>query len=252
MTATANLAVTKIDSAQAQKEVTANQAFDIFDAALSEIDITMTDANYTLSTSTIPQEWQYGIIKLSGTLTANRNVIVPTNKKEYTVVNATSGGHSIVFKTSSGSGITVTNGDTAKVRCDGTNVVAIVSGSGGGGTYAGISSNNAFTKSQSVTFASLTDGATISVDASLSNNFRVTLGGNRTLANPTNLADGMVLNFYIKQDGTGSRTLSYGNKYKFFGSTSALSTTASSRDMISCIYDATDDVLLCNLVKAAA
>lgn len=111
---------------------------------------------------------------------------------------------------------------------------------------------NAFSKTQSVAFVSLTDGATISVDASLSNNFKVTLGGNRTLANPTNLTTGMVLNFYIKQDGTGSRTLAFGTKYKFFGSSSTVSTAASTKDLISCIYDADDDVLMCSLAKAAA
>ncbi len=143
MTDTANIGVTKIDSAQAQKEVTANEAFDVFDAAFSEIAITMSDANYTLSSSPTPKEWQYGTIKLSGTLSADRNVIVPNNKKTYQVVNSTSGGHSIVFKTSAGTGITVTNGATAIVRCDGTNVVAITGGTGAGTvTSVGVSSTD--------------------------------------------------------------------------------------------------------------
>jgi hypothetical protein len=130
MTTTTNLAITKIDSSQAQKEVTANEAFDVLDAALSEISIAMSDANYTLSSSTTPKEWQYGTIKISGALTANRNVVVPTNKKTYEVVNGTSGGFSIVFKTSAGSGVTISPGITAIVRCDGTDVVAVTSGSG--------------------------------------------------------------------------------------------------------------------------
>jgi hypothetical protein len=97
---------------------------------------------------------------------------------------------------------------------------------------------------------SLTDGATISVDASLGDNFRVTLGGNRTLANPTNLVNGQVLNFRIAQDGTGSRTLSYGTKYKFPGGTTPiLTTTASAHDFMSCQYDSTDDTLYCVLNK---
>jgi hypothetical protein len=95
----------------------------------------------------------------------------------------------------------------------------------------------------------LTDGATISVDASLSNNFSVTLGGNRTLANPTNLTSGMVLNFFIDQDATGSRTLSFGSAYKFPGGAApALSTAANAKDLLSCIYDGS--VLRCNLLKA--
>lgn len=97
---------------------------------------------------------------------------------------------------------------------------------------------------------SLTDGATINVDASLANNFRVTLGGSRTLANPTGLIDGQVFNIRIKQDGTGSRTLTLGSKYKTPGASFVLSTAAGSLDFMSCQYDATDDTLVCVLNKA--
>lgn len=132
MTATSNLEITLVEASQAQKEVTVNEAVTVLDAALSEVSIALTDANYTLSTSTVPQEWQYGVIKLTGALTANRNVVVPNNKKEYTVVNATTGGHAIVFKTSGGSGVTVNAGVTAKVRCDGTDISAVTPGAGAG------------------------------------------------------------------------------------------------------------------------
>lgn len=101
--------------------------------------------------------------------------------------------------------------------------------------------------------STLTDGATVSVDASLANNFRVVLGGNRTLANPTNLISGQVINFRIKQDGTGTRTLAYGSKYKFpSGTAPVLTTTASATDFMSCQYDSTDDTLVCVLNKAFA
>lgn len=139
MATTTNLSVTKIESSQAQKEVTANQAFDVFDAALTEKAITMTDADYTLSTATVPQEWQFGIIKLSGTLTDNRNLICPTNKKHYIVVNGTTGGFSVTLKTSAGTGIAVSNGVTSILRCDGTNVVAVTPGGGvGSGTVTSV------------------------------------------------------------------------------------------------------------------
>lgn len=98
----------------------------------------------------------------------------------------------------------------------------------------------------------LLDGATINVNASLGTTFRVTLGGNRTLANPTKLTDGQQLFFRIKQDGTGSRTLAYGSKYKFPGGSATLSTAASSVDVLACQYDATDDTLVCVLNKAFA
>ncbi len=124
MTTTANLDVTKIDTGQAQKEVTANEAFDVFDAALSELAHTMTDANYTLLTSTMPEEWQYGILNISGTITADRNIICPNNKKLYVVVNGCAT-YNIKLKTSAGTGINVATGKTAILRCDGTNVVRV-------------------------------------------------------------------------------------------------------------------------------
>lgn len=92
----------------------------------------------------------------------------------------------------------------------------------------------------------LTDAATITLDASLANNFRVTLGGNRTLANPTGLIDGQVFNVRIKQDATGSRTLAYGSMYKFPGGTApVLTTAAGGLDFMSCQYDAADGYLIC-------
>lgn len=79
----------------------------------------------------------------------------------------------------------------------------------------------------------LTDGATITPDFSASNNFSVTLGGNRTLANPTNLVAGQSGSIFISQDGTGSRTLAYGSYYDFSGGTApTLTTTASAVDRI--------------------
>lgn len=109
---------------------------------------------------------------------------------------------------------------------------------------------NVWAKAQIVTSQALTDGASIAVDASLGNNFKVTLGGNRALANPTNLADGQVINIRVKQDATGSRTLTYGSKYKWpSGVAPTLTTTASRVDLISGVYFADDDVILCNIVK---
>lgn len=87
----------------------------------------------------------------------------------------------------------------------------------------------------------LTDAATLALDASLGDNWRVTLGGNRTLANPTNPIDGQVINLRIAQDGTGGRTLSYGSAFKFPGGVApVLSTAANARDFLSAQYDATN------------
>lgn len=86
--------------------------------------VTMTDANYTLTVSNgATDQSRKAVTVLSGTLSTTRNVVCPTSQKVYIVKNATSGGQSIVFKTSAGSGVTIANGDTVTVYCDGTNVV---------------------------------------------------------------------------------------------------------------------------------
>lgn len=112
-----------------------------------------------------------------------------------------------------------------------------------------LASVNEYTANQSVAQVALTDAATIVVDAELSNNFAVTLGGNRTLDNPTNLTAGMVLNFVIEQDGTGNRTLAFDTLYTFPGGTvPTASTGAGDVDFMSCYYDGV--ALLCNYTKA--
>ena len=80
---------------------------------------------------------------------------------------------------------------------------------------------------------SLTDGANISVDFNAGQNFAVQLAGNRTIDNPTNCVPGQTGSIFVIQDGTGSRTLSYGTNYKFPGGTApTLSTGASACDRI--------------------
>lgn len=61
----------------------------------------------------------------------------------------------------------------------------------------------------------LTDGAIIAVDASLGSVMRVTLGGNRTLAKPTDPSDSQMIMFEIKQDGVGTRLLALAPGYNF-------------------------------------
>jgi hypothetical protein len=66
---------------------------------------------------------RFMFITLTGTLTANRNVICPSNSKLYFVTNSTTGGFSTVFKTSAGGGITIPAGERIALYCNGTNVV---------------------------------------------------------------------------------------------------------------------------------
>jgi hypothetical protein len=79
---------------------------------------------------------------------------------------------------------------------------------------------------------SLVDGATITPDFAEASNWTLTIGGNRTLANPTNLTAGQSGTIVITNSG-GNRTLAYGSYWKFPGGTApTLTTTASAVDVI--------------------
>jgi hypothetical protein len=100
------------------------------------------------------------------------------------------------------------------------------------------------------TTVALTDGATVTPDLSAGINFTLTLGGNRTLANPTNQKVGQSGFIRIAQDATGSRTLAYGGNWKFASGTApVLTTTASKVDVL--FYTVTgSSEIVANLVKA--
>ena len=73
------------------------------------------------------------VIKLTGTITTNVSVIIPDSiEKTYMVENATSGAHTVTFKTTSGSGATwsTTDKGTKVLYSDGTNVLEGLSSTG--------------------------------------------------------------------------------------------------------------------------
>ena len=80
---------------------------------------------------------------------------------------------------------------------------------------------------------SLTDATSVAVNFSDGQNFSLTLAGNRTLENPSNCVAGQSGSVFVIQDGTGSRTLSYGSNWKFSAGTApTLTTTTSAVDRI--------------------
>ena len=102
---------------------------------------------------------------------------------------------------------------------------------------------NTFSATQSGSITALTDAASIAVNLATNNHFSVTLAGNRALANPTNIVAGTSGSFFITQDGTGSRTLSYGSYYSFVGGTApTLTTTAAMVDRVDYIARTTTDL----------
>ena len=108
---------------------------------------------------------------------------------------------------------------------------------------ADLDTANTFTKGQRGEITALSDGSTITPDFNDSNNFSVTLGGNRTLANPSNLTAGQSGSIFVTQDGTGSRTLAYGSYWDFAGGTApTLTTTASAVDRIDYVVRTTGSI----------
>ena len=100
-----------------------------------------------------------------------------------------------------------------------------------------------FTAGQRGEVTTLTDAATIAVNFADSNNFVVTLGGNRTLGNPTNQVAGQSGSIFVVQDGTGSRTLAYSSDWEFAGGTApTLSTAAGAVDRIDYIVRASTSI----------
>jgi hypothetical protein len=86
----------------------------------------------------------------------------------------------------------------------------------------------------------LTDAATIAVDASQGNDFRVTIAGNRAMGNPANPANGEQIIFQVTQGSGGPFTLSWGSSYEFSTDLPqpTLSTQSGQTDLLGFIYNA--------------
>lgn len=89
------------------------------------------------------------------------------------------------------------------------------------------SETQTFTAAQRGSVTVLTDAASIDTNLALNNFFSVTLAGNRTLANPTNIVAGQSGSIFITQDATGTRTMAYGSFWDFNGGTAPTLSTAS-------------------------
>ena len=170
----------------------------------------------------------------AGTITAalSGNASTATTAATLTTARAIQGvnfdGSAAITVVTAGSGISVTGTAVANT--------GVLSVNGSAGAITNVAVTNAaqsFTAQQRGTISALTDGATITPDFAVANNFSVTLGGSRTLANPSNLTAGASGCIWITQDGTGSRVLSFGSQWDFTGGTApTLTTTAAAVDCL--------------------
>lgn len=134
---------------------------------------------------------------------------------------------------------TFLTGDWMTVQTGGV-IVCTAGGSPGTWSAGAVFTGGTLTQFLAPAVVSLTFGATISVNAALGNDFRLTLTASTgTIANPANPVDGQRIDFQVAQDGTGSRTVAWGTAYDFGASGApTLSTAASKVDIIGFVYNA--------------
>jgi hypothetical protein len=139
------------------------------------------DANLTISitNSNAAQAARALVLNVTsvfGSLTATRELVVPTSQKQYIVQNNTAGAQSITVKTSGGTGITVPNGRRAHLYVEGTNVVQMfdfvdinggaIDGTPIGGASAAAGAFTTLNTSSTTTLSGLTASTALALNAS--------------------------------------------------------------------------------------
>lgn len=228
--------------------------------------ITMTAANYTLTTANgASDESRAMFLVIGGTPGAAREVIVPAVSKLYFVTNNTTGGFAQTVKTSTGSGISVPNGASMTLRCDGTNVVvaqnyfasitlgsALPVASGGTGITAfgtgvatalgqNVTGSGGMVLATSPTVASPTinsgyteatvtanTGTAYTIDLANGSLQILTLTGNCTFTFPTPTA-GRSFMLLLRQDATGGRTVTWPGMVRWPSAVNPVITSAASK-----------------------
>ena len=140
-------------------------------------------------------------------------------------------------------GGTMTTGGNIVIPDDGT------IGSASDTNAIAISAAGKVTLSQAALGSAQTANATgnTALDFATYQNFLLTATGNVTLTNPSTETVGQSGFIVIKQDGTGSRTLSIGTQYVTVGDAAyALSTAAAAIDLIPYVVQASGVILLGN------
>ena len=214
------------------------------------------------------------VIELTGTLGASIHVFTDAVEGEYIIYNNTAGAYSLTFANTghAANGVAISQGSRAILYSNGStvydaltsvslttpkinNTTAITAtgteinysdlatlGTSAASKVLTTNANNLTTITGAIlnTQDTLTDQATIAWDVIASPVAFVTLGGNRTMAAPsgTGAAAGQFISLLVKQDGTGSRTITWNAVYEFPSDTApTLTTTANLGDIFSFRYN---------------
>ena len=195
------------------------------------------------------------VLTLSDTVTTSTVNLIIDNQKEVRFRETTANGTNYVglkapASLSADLTYTLPSADGTSGQFLSTNGSGILSFASGGvtgvstsatGTVLTLSDSNIlFGKGGYFAEATLTDGATVTWNASTQQVCKLTLGGNRTISAPTNGATGQFISIAVIQDATGSRTLTWNSAYEFTGDTApTLTTTVSKADVFVFRYNGT-------------
>jgi hypothetical protein len=195
------------------------------------------------------------VLTLSDTATTSSVNLIIDNDKEIRFREATANGTNYVSLSapttlSADLSLTLPSADGTSGQFLSTNGSGVLSFASGGvtgvstsatGTVLTLSDSNIlFGKGGYFAEATLTDGATVTWNASTQQVCKLTLGGNRTLSAPTNGVTGQFISIAVIQDGTGSRTLTWNSVYEFTGDTApTLTTTINKADVFVFRYNGT-------------
>lgn len=195
------------------------------------------------------------VLTLSDTVTTSTVNLIIDNQKEVRFRETTANGTNYVglkapASLSADLTYTLPSADGTSGQFLSTNGSGVLSFASGGvtgvstsatGTVLTLSDSNVlFGKGGYFAEATLTDGATVTWNASTQQVCKLTLGGNRTISAPTNGATGQFISIAVIQDATGSRTLTWNSVYEFTGDTApTLTTTVSKADVFVFRYNGT-------------
>ncbi|REJ66027.1 MAG: hypothetical protein DWQ28_08030 [Proteobacteria bacterium] len=148
-------------------------------------------------------------------------------------------------------GVSVYSVGAVYAAYSGSNPVFVAKQTGSAATKAEIKADGSATFAGTITaqanavaeIGTLTSASTVTPDFATHCNFTLTLGTNVTLANPSNLTAGQSGSIFLVQDGTGSRTITFGSYWDFAGGTApTLSTAANSVDRLDYIVRTTGSI----------
>jgi hypothetical protein len=202
----------------------------------------------------------FSLLLVGSPPTGNVTITVPSSVpgKMFLINNQT--GQPLVFTYSdSTSTVTVNNGEIRLIWCDGTNCFEVIAGASSANSLNGVPAANWMRQSRtaaeiladtivlnectiptSFPFTSVTEGPTTTIDCNNGNSQALTLTGNRVMAAPVNVEDGMKIDLLVIQDGTGNRTLNWNAVFLFAnGISPVLGTGPGAVDKFGLLYNAT-------------